>query len=74
MPISRPLTKAELENVKIIRGYGIVDLKKYLKKIDQNVQVFKQAITKEKIEKQRIINMIKVLKNDIKDANDKLHN
>lgn len=74
MPISRPLTKKELENLKVVRSYGIVDLKKYLLKIKKNIGVFKEAIAKERKEMKRISGMIKVLENDIKDANDKLHN
>jgi len=69
----RPLTKAELENVKVIRGYGVVDLKKYILKIKKNIGVFKEAIDKEITEMRRVKNMIKVLENDIKDADEKLH-
>ena len=32
-PISRPLTKKELDNLKEVRHYGVVDLKKYLVKL-----------------------------------------
>lgn len=73
-PISRPLTKKELENLKEVRHYGIVDLKKYIQKIKKNIAVFNEAIAKERKEMKRISGMIKVLENDIKDANDKLHN
>ena len=66
MPQSRPLTKKELENLKIIRSYGVKDLDRYLEKIKQNIQVFEDAIKKEKIEMERVIGMRKVLKNDIK--------
>ena len=70
MPISRPLTKTELDNLKIVRRYGIVDLKKYVVKIRKNIQVFKQAITRERTEMKRVQNMIQVLHNDIKTANE----
>ncbi|PJC66316.1 hypothetical protein CO018_02510 [Candidatus Beckwithbacteria bacterium CG_4_9_14_0_2_um_filter_47_11] len=70
----KPLTKTELENLKIIRGYGVKDLEKYIVKIKQNIAVFNEAIAKEEKEMARIQGMIKVLKNDIKDANNKLHN
>lgn len=68
MPTSKPLTKKELENLKVIRQYGVVDLKKYLEKIKKNTQVFEEAIEKEKKETERVRGMIKVLKNDIKTA------
>jgi len=68
-PISRPLTKTELDNLKIVRRYGVVDLKKYLIKLKKNIAVFNEAITKEKTEIQRVQGMIKVLQNDIKTAN-----
>lgn len=67
-PISRPLTKKELDNLKEVRHYGVVDLKKYIVKIKQNISVFNEAIVKEKKEMQRIQSMIKVLENDIKTA------
>lgn len=71
MPQSRPLTKKELENIKVIRSYGVVDLEKYLLKIKQNILVFEDAIKKERKEMERVTDMMKVLKNDIKTA-DKL--
>ncbi|MEK7622813.1 MAG: hypothetical protein AAB430_02985 [Patescibacteria group bacterium] len=69
-----PVTKEELDNLKEIRRYGIEDLEKYLVKIKKNISVFDEAIAKENQEMQRVQNMIKVLENDIKDADDKLHN
>ncbi|WKZ25576.1 MAG: hypothetical protein QY322_04325 [bacterium] len=51
-----------------IRGYGIVELKKYQEKIIKNILVFKEAIQKEKNEHQRVQEMIKVLEKDIKTA------
>jgi len=68
MPQSRPLIKGELESLKIIRSYGVKDLKKYREKINKNILVFKEAIEKEKEEKKRIDAMIKVLLDDIKQA------
>ena len=68
-PTAKPLTKKELDNLKEIRRYGVKDLKKYLKKIKKNVEVFQEAIAKEKKEMKRIRNMIKVLENDIKTFN-----
>lgn len=68
-PTSRPRTRAELENLKTIRGYGIADLKKYLLKLNQNIAVFNEAITKEKKEISRVKDMIRVLRQDIKTAN-----
>lgn len=65
------LTPKQLDNLKVIRSYGIVDLKKYLLKIKQNIGVFNEAIAKEKKEMLRVQGMIKVLENDIKTA-DKL--
>jgi peptidoglycan hydrolase CwlO-like protein len=62
------MTKKELDNLKIIRGYGVVDLKKYIQKIKKNIAVFDQAITREKNEMKRVEGMIRVLKNDIKTA------
>ena len=69
-----PVTKEELDNLKEIRRYGIEDLEKYLVKIKKNISVFDEAIAKENQEMRRVQNMIKVLENDIKDADDKLHN
>ena len=69
LPLSTPIS-----SLVEIRRYGINDLKKYLIKIKKNIGVFNEAIAKEKKEMQRVQGMIKVLKNDIKDANDKLHN
>ncbi|MCX6816694.1 MAG: hypothetical protein NTZ93_02435 [Candidatus Beckwithbacteria bacterium] len=70
MPISRPLTKKELDNLKEVRRYGVTDLKKYIQKIKKNIRVFNEAISKEKKEMTRITNMIKVLQNDIKTADE----
>lgn len=67
-PTSRPLTPAELNNLKIIRSYGVKDLEKYIEKIKKNILVFKTAIAKEKAEMVRVKGMIQVLKNDIKTA------
>ena len=67
-PISRPLTKKELDNLKEVGHYAVADLKKYIVKIKQNISVFNEAIVKEKKEMQRIQSMIKVLENDIKTA------
>lgn len=66
MPQSRPLTKKELENIKTIRSYGVKDLDRYLEKIKKNIQVFEEAIKKERTEMERVMGMRKVLKNDIK--------
>lgn len=68
LPSSTPIS-----SLIAIRGYGILDLKKYLVKIKKNISVFNEAIAKENQEMKRILGMIKVLENDIKDANDKLH-
>lgn len=68
MPQSRPLTKKELENIKVVRSYGVADLEKYVVKIKQNIKVFEEAIKKEKAEMTRVTDMMKVLKNDIKSA------
>lgn len=66
LPLSTPIS-----SVAIVRGYGIIDLKKYLVKIKQNIGVFEEAIAKEKKEMARIKAMIAVLEADIKTA-DKL--
>ncbi|KKP72462.1 MAG: hypothetical protein UR68_C0015G0023 [Candidatus Roizmanbacteria bacterium GW2011_GWA2_35_19] len=52
----------------IQRTYGIVDLKKYLVKIKQNIKVFEEAINKEKTEIKRVKGMINALKTDIVNA------
>ena len=67
-PTSKPLTKEDLAKVKIERSYGVKDLIRYRKKLKQNILVFKQAIDKEKEEIKRVEGMIKVLKQDIKQA------
>ena len=73
LPSSTPIvslipSKAELEKIKIIRGYGVNDLKRYQGKIRQNIKVFEDAIKREKNELKRVDGMIKVLKNDIVQA------
>lgn len=62
------LTKQQLENLQLIRQFGINDLKKYKEKIDKNINVFKDAIKKENTEKRRITKMIQVLEKDIEVA------
>ncbi|MBI5126880.1 hypothetical protein HZA76_00275 [Candidatus Roizmanbacteria bacterium] len=56
------------ETVIIQRSFGVKDLKKYLEKIKKNIEVFKEAIGKEKTEMKRVEGMIKVLKDDIRQA------
>jgi hypothetical protein len=56
------------DNVIVTRRYGVEDLEKYLKKIKQNINIFKEAINKEKAEMKKTEEMIKVLKNDIYEA------
>ncbi|MEK7169099.1 MAG: hypothetical protein AAB778_03745 [Patescibacteria group bacterium] len=51
-----------------VRGYGIIDLKKYQEKIKKNMKVFEEAIEKEKKEYKRVQDMIEVLEKDIKTA------
>ncbi len=51
-----------------VRGYGILDLKKYQEKIKKNILVFEEAIGKEKDEYNRVQGMIDVLEKDIKTA------
>lgn len=51
-----------------VRGYGIIDLKKYQEKIKKNIKVFEEAIEKEKKEYKRVQDMIDVLEKDIKTA------
>ncbi|OGY10699.1 MAG: hypothetical protein A3A58_01580 [Candidatus Blackburnbacteria bacterium RIFCSPLOWO2_01_FULL_41_27] len=53
-----------------IRQFGVNDLERYLQKIDKNIKIFKEAITKEVTEKTRVRTMIKDLKTDIKNARD----
>ena len=67
-PVSKPRTKEDLAKVKIDRSYGVKDLIRYRKKLKLNILVFKQAIDKEKEEIKRVEGMIKVLKQDIKQA------
>ena len=62
------LNKTNLAKTKIERGFGVLDLERYLGKIKQNIQGFEEAIEKEKTEMERIEGMIQVLKNDIKNA------
>lgn len=60
------------KSTKIIRQYGIVDLKKYQAKIDKNIAVFKEAIAKERREKRRVQQMINSLEADIKAIDDQV--
>lgn len=52
----------------IDRSFGVKDLLGYKKKINANIQIFKDAIKKEMTEKKRIQEMINSLKADIKEA------
>ncbi len=52
----------------IDRSFGVKDLVNYKKKIDANIQIFKEAIAKELTEKKRVQGMINALKADIKEA------
>lgn len=52
----------------IDRSFGVKDLLNYKKKIDANINIFKEAITKEITEKKRVQDMINALKADIKEA------
>ena len=54
--------------IKLIRQYGIRDLKNYIEKLKKNIKVFEEAIEKEEKEIKRTRQMIKVLENDIKEA------
>jgi peptidoglycan hydrolase CwlO-like protein len=69
---SSPLTPKEefdrLERTKILRGYGIKDLKRYLEKLKSNIKVFEDAIAKENAEIKKTKGMIKVLQKDIEEA------
>ena len=58
---------ARLQSTKIIRRYGINDLKKYMEKIQKNIRVFEEAIDKEKAELLRTQGIIGSLEKDIKD-------
>jgi hypothetical protein len=51
-----------------LRTYGIKDLKAHIEKIKKNIKIFEEAINKEKALMKRDEDMIKVLKNDIKEA------
>lgn len=51
-----------------MRTFGIKDLKAHIEKIKQNIKIFEEAIGKEKALMKRDEGMIKVLKNDIKEA------
>lgn len=62
-------TKKELENLKMVRQFGVNDLVKYKKKIHANITVFEEAIEKERTELKRVDSMIDSLENDIKEAN-----
>lgn len=62
-------TKRELENLKMVRQFGIDDLQKYKRKIKANIEVFEVAIEKERTEMKRVQTMIDVLEKDIKEAN-----
>lgn len=64
MPI--PISKKQAKSTLIIREYGIADLRRYIKKIRENIKIFKEAIAKEKAEEKRIREMIASLKKDVK--------
>lgn len=57
--------RAQMKSTKIIRQYGVTDLEKYKAKIKQNIQVFEEAIKKEKTEMERVEAMIQALEKDI---------
>lgn len=59
-------TKEDLAKTKILREYGIQDLERYVKKIQENIKVFQAAIGRERTEMKRTQGMIKALKKDIK--------
>lgn len=54
-------------STKIIREYGIKDLKRYQKKIKGNIKIFEQAILKERKELKHVQAMIDNLKADLKE-------
>lgn len=66
--VTTSITKEQLAKTKIDRGFGVIDLEKYLEKIKKNIKVFEEAIGKEKTEMKRVRDMIKVLKDDIRNA------
>lgn len=50
------------------RRYGVRDLKAHIEKIKKNINIFEEAINKEKALMKRDQEMINVLKNDIQEA------
>lgn len=62
-------TKRQLEDLKVVRQFGVNDLVKYKEKIHKNIKVFEDAIEKENIELVRVQGMIDSLVADIDDAN-----
>lgn len=62
-------TKKELEDLKVVRQFGVNDLIKYKEKIHKNILVFEDAIEKENVELKRVQGMIDSLEKDINDAN-----
>lgn len=62
-------TKRQLEDLKIVRQFGVNDLVKYKEKIHKNIKVFEDAIQKENMELKRVQGMIDSLEKDINDAN-----
>ncbi len=56
-----------LKATKVLRQYGIEDLERYMGKIQKNIQVFEEAIEREKAELTRTQGMINALEKDIKD-------
>ena len=52
-------------STRIIREFGIKDLKRYQKKLNNNIKVFEAAIKKEKKEWKRVQKMIDNLKADL---------
>jgi len=61
MAIDKKLAKS----TRIIREFGIKDLKKYQKKIKNNIKIFEEAIKKENKEWKRVQKMIDNLKADL---------
>lgn len=61
--------KKQLEDLKVVRQFGVNDLIKYKEKIHKNIKVFEEAIKKEQTELKRVDGMIKALEKDINDAN-----
>lgn len=52
-------------STRIIREYGIKDLKRYQEKLKKNIKVFEEAIEKEKKEWKRTQKMINNLEADV---------